>query len=82
MTNTEEGIHCYLGSPNSYPGDVLPTPKTTKEILPIKYGTKKPQSCMSQQTSIRDGNKSSTTVARWNSCRGSMFVENRKVKLF
>ena len=28
----------------TYPGDVLPTAKTTNEILPIRYGTKKPQS--------------------------------------
>lgn len=27
-----------------YPGEVLPTAKTTKEMLPIRYGVKKPQS--------------------------------------
>lgn len=44
---------------SSYPGDMLPTAKTTNEILPIKYGTKKPQSYKIQHTSIRDGKKMS-----------------------
>ena len=36
---------------------MLPTAKTTKEILPIKYGRKKPQSYKSQQALLRDGNE-------------------------
>lgn len=28
----------------TYPGDILPTARTIKEMLPTKYGTKKPQS--------------------------------------
>lgn len=54
MANTEKRAFLLTCKPSSYPGDVLPIPNTTKEILPIKYGTKKPQSCISQQALITD----------------------------
>jgi hypothetical protein len=28
----------------TYPGEMLPTARTIKEMLPIRYGKKKPQS--------------------------------------